>query len=239
MSSLPLLLLPGTLCTGEVFTRQMDSLSAVCSDIRVVEFRLERSIDEMALTASRQIEKGEKIAVAGFSMGGMVALALAARFPGRIERIALLNSNCHGDAPERREKRSQLVAEANSGSLRKVAKHGLLGSYLLHQRDTDRQLIQDMAEAHGPASFAAQSQALASRRDRGEELRGLHCPLLILGSRHDILCPPSVQQEMHGMAAHSHLVMLEDSGHFSLLEQPDEVSAALTDWYLGRPPYRR
>ena len=37
------------------------------------------------------------------------------------------------------------------------------------------------------------------------------------------------------MARNARLVMLEDSGHFSLLEQAAEVSAALRDWYLAGP----
>jgi pimeloyl-ACP methyl ester carboxylesterase len=239
MPSPPILLLPGTLCTAEVFSRQIEALHAVCADIRVIEFRLESSIAEMASTVAGHIRDGEKVAVAGFSMGGMVALDLAARFPLMIDRIALLNSNWHSDEPDRRSRRLQYVTEAGRSSPRSVLEDGFLGNYLYHQRTADRQLILDMAETHGLLSFAAQSEALASRPDCSDALRGLDCPLLVLGSRHDVLCPPRVQSEMHQMARDAQLVMLEDSGHFSLLEQAQEVSAALVDWYLGRPPYSR
>jgi len=35
---------------------------------------------------------------------------------------------------------------------------------------------------------------------------------------------------MHEECSHAHLVMLEDCGHFAVLEKPAEVSKALLNW---------
>ena len=62
-------------------------------EVNAVEFRHESSIEEMAQTAAAQIPAGQSAAVAGFSMGGMVAIMLASLYPEKVNRLALLNSN--------------------------------------------------------------------------------------------------------------------------------------------------
>ena len=80
MSQLPILILPGTLCTGAMFTHQLNHLTALCDNIRVVQFTTEKTLAEMAekvIVAANN----KPCAVIGFSMGGIVALALAKTRP--------------------------------------------------------------------------------------------------------------------------------------------------------------
>jgi pimeloyl-ACP methyl ester carboxylesterase len=93
-------------------------------------------------------------------------------------------------------------------------------------------VIIDMACELGPACFKAQIKAHASRPDCSRTLAAIRCPTLVLGARQDALCPPVMQTQMHQMMANSELVMLDDCGHFSVLEKPGEVNTALRDWYL-------
>ena len=230
MPGRPLLLLPGTLCTGAVFDLQRESLKAAADPVLTAEFRLERSIRAMADSASRLVPEGRKAAVAGFSMGGMVAIDLAARYPERVDRVALLNSNSHADLPDRHAGRLEALAAARRQGLRAVVAERMLPAYLHHQDEGHRALILDMAEAHGVEAFAAQIEALAERPDASEALSSLDCPVLILGGRDDPLCPPRSQRDMLQQARRGQLVLLEDCGHFSLLEQPTRVSRALLDW---------
>lgn len=230
MPTLPVLFLPGTLCTAAVFSHQLESLDRHCGEILLARFETERSLEEMAESAARLIPDGRRVAVAGFSMGGMVALTLAERYPERVDRIALLNSNCHPDLPERQSGRKKYIAEAQRTSLRAVLESGFLKNYLHRQEAEHRELILDMAEDLGLACFDAQSEALARRGEQSAVLSGLDIPVLILGSRQDVLCPPAVQRDMHGRCKHSRLVMIEKCGHFAVLERPEEVNRALLEW---------
>jgi pimeloyl-ACP methyl ester carboxylesterase len=232
---LPVLLLPGTLCTGAIFDEQATALAALAPRVEVVEFRHEQSIDEMAATAAKHIFPDSRAALVGFSMGGMVALALARRAPESIGKIALLNSNHHGDRPERRARRLQQLATAADDDLRDIIEREYLPRYLHHQKPGHRALILDMACELGMDCLRAQTRALAGRPDGSETLERLRCPTLILGSDQDSLCPPAVQIEMHGLVEHSDLVLLGDCGHFSPLERPQAVSRALCSWYLEQP----
>jgi pimeloyl-ACP methyl ester carboxylesterase len=230
----PVLLLPGTLCTGAIFERQIEALAALAPSVEVVQFRNERSIEEMAATVAQRIPTGTSAAIAGFSMGGMVALALARQAPDRIARLALINSNHHGDRPERRTRRLDQLAAATESDLPGLIERDYLPRYLHLQRPGHRALILDMARELGMDCFRAQTVALASRPDAKESLRALVCPTLIIGATEDPLCPPAVQFEMRRMVVHSDLLMLGNCGHFSMLERPDAVSHAMCSWYLEK-----
>lgn len=231
----PVLLLPGTLCTGAIFEHQAKALEALTSSVEIVQFCHERSIDEMAATVAQRIQPGTAAAIAGFSMGGMVALALALRAPERIAKLALINSNHHGDRPERRARRLAQLAATTDEELPGLIERDYLPRYLHRQEPRHRALILDMARELGIGCFRAQTAALASRSDASQTLRSIECPTLIIGSTKDPLCPPDIQFEMHRLAAHSDLLVLEDCGHFSTLERPAAVSRALASWYRGEP----
>lgn len=231
----PVLFLPGTLCTGAIFENQVKALAAVAPSVEVIQFQLEQSIDQMAATVSGHIPDGSAAAVAGFSMGGMVALALARQRPASISRLALINSNHHGDRRERRARRLAQLDETTDGQLTGLLERDYLPRYLHRQEPEHRALILDMARELGIESFRAQTAALASRPDASLTLRHLDCPTLIIGSAEDPLCPPEVQLEMHGLVRNSVLLMLEDCGHFSTLERPEAVSEALCSWYSEVP----
>jgi len=232
----PVLLLPGTLCTGAIFEHQVKALEALAPRVEVVQFRYERSIDEMAATVAQRIPPDASVAIAGFSMGGMVALELARRSPGRIAKLALINSNHHGDRPERRTRRIAQLAATTDDELPGLIEHEYLPRYLHRQEPGHRALILQMARELGIECFRSQTAALASRPDASQTLQSIECPTLIIGSTEDPLCPPAVQHDMHRLLAHSALLMLPDCGHFSTLESPGAVTGALCRWQIEPDP---
>jgi pimeloyl-ACP methyl ester carboxylesterase len=230
----PVLLLPGTLCTGAIFEHQIEALEPLAPSVEVVRFRHEHSIEEMAATVAQRIPADGAAAIAGFSMGGMVALALARLAPEKIARLALINSNHHGDRVERRARRLNQLAAASESDLPGLIERDYLPRYLHRQAPEHQALILEMARELGMECFRAQTAALAGRPDASTSLRALEYPTLILGSTEDQLCPPAVQFEMHRLVAHSDLVLLGGCGHFSTLERPEAVSRALQCWYLEK-----
>lgn len=233
-----MVLLPGTLCDDRIFHHQIDGLAAIAPKVDAVVFQQENSISEMAETVIRHAATSGCIALAGFSMGGMVALEVARRKPDLVEKLALINSNCHTEIPQRHQARLQHLALARQCGIGEMITGQYLSRYLHRQQVNHRQLIVEMAEQLGVDVFEAQLQALATRPDNRNELKELGCPALILGSEFDQLCPPATQIEMHRLAPCSDLVILEDCGHFSTLERPDAVTGELAKWYLQSPYIR-
>ena len=89
-----------------------------------------------------------------------------------------------------------------------------------------------MLERSSPAQFAAQINALLTRPDAAPVLAGITCPTLVLTGRQDAWSPPEQHQAMVDAmhAVRAELVVLEDCGHMSTMEQPDAVNAAFACW---------
>lgn len=200
--------------------------------VDAVQFTFEDSISKMADKAVEMISRESGAAIIGFSMGGMVAMEIARRAPELIKKLALLNSNCHADLPDRHSARLRHLKQAKTKGMESVIRQHYLDRYL-HQQTTDAgNLIINMASEIGVDCFEAQINALASRPDSTNTLSAIKCPTLIMGAQQDQLCPPSEQLRMQAMVEHSDLQILESCGHFSTLEKQDEVNKALLDWYL-------
>jgi pimeloyl-ACP methyl ester carboxylesterase len=232
MTQLPILFLPGTLCTGAMFSQQIQHLQQYCNDISVVQFTTEHSLSEMAnkvITATN----GNPCAIVGFSMGGIVALEVAKTHPQLIAKLALVNSNCHADLPERKAARSAQIQQAKSGQLVDLITDTFLPNYLFEHKKTHEQLILDMATTLGADCFVAQVRAIEDRPDALSVLKSLTSDIVIIAGRQDKICPAEHQQMMHDNLPKGHLALLDECCHFSPLEQAEHVSNLLTQWYLS------
>ena len=232
MGKLPVLFIPGTLCTRAVFESQINALAKVARRVDAVQFTLEDSIAKMADKAIEMICRENGAAIVGFSMGGMVAMEIARTAPELIRKLALLNSNCHADLPDRHSARLRHLEQAKTKGMESVIRQHYLERYLHQQTTGASDLIINMASEMGAACFEAQIKALASRPDSTTTLSAIKCPTLIMGAQQDQLCPPSEQLRMQSIIENSDLQILESCGHFSTLEKQDEINKALLDWYL-------
>jgi proline iminopeptidase len=61
-------------------------------------------------------------------------------------------------------------------------------------------------------------------------LESITIPTLVIVGRHDFICGPRWAQEIHNHIPGSLLVVLENSGHFGHIEQPDSFTAALAEF---------
>lgn len=232
MTQLPILILPGTLCTEAMFNHQIEQLQKVCANVSVVQFTTEKTLVEMVEKVIAAANN-KPCAIIGFSMGGIVASQLAKTHPELIAKLALINSNCHADLPERKKARAEQIAQVKSGQLLALMTHSFIPNYLFNTNKAHEKLIIDMALSLGPACFAAQVKAIENRSDSLAILKKLPCDVLIIGGNQDSICPASHQKMMHSELPQSKLALLDQCGHFAPLEQEEKVSTLLTLWYLA------
>jgi pimeloyl-ACP methyl ester carboxylesterase len=227
---LPLLLLPGTLCDATLFAHQLAHLSDIVIP-RVVLVHLQDNLGDVARDVLSQVD-GE-FAVAGLSYGGIVAFELWRQAPERIVRMALLNTNPHAASPQTREKQQRFVGMAHLGAFREITTDFLKDTMLHpdHQQDLAlRRAVLHMAENIGVQGFVNTVRAQLARPNALPDLPSITCPTLVLTGREDIVVPLPVHEEMARLLPNSHLVILEQCGHLSTLEQPVLVTQALRDW---------
>jgi pimeloyl-ACP methyl ester carboxylesterase len=171
-------------------------------------------------------------------MGGIVAMEMVRQAPGRIERLALLDSNHHADPASRFDIRNRQIADVRAGRLAQVVDAELMPTYFADANEGDpvlMALVRDMAATLGPAMFESQSVALRDRPDQSETLRRYRGPTLLLCGEEDRLCPPSRHEEMAMLLENAELEIVGQAGHLPTIERPEIVTAALRRW-LSRSP---
>jgi pimeloyl-ACP methyl ester carboxylesterase len=82
----------------------------------------------------------------------------------------------------------------------------------------------------GYGMLASQINALLGRPDARAVFAAVQCPTLILCGRQDPWSPLSRHERMQRALPHARLVVIEDSGHMTTMEQPGAVSKALLEW---------
>ncbi len=226
---LPLLLLPGMMCDARLFAPQIAALSPD----RPVTVPDLTGQDTMAVLAAAVLASApERFALAGLSMGGIVAMEVIRQAPGRVARLALLDTNPRAELPEVQARRAPQIARARAGQLAEVIRGEMVPNYLAEGTDRPeiRALCLEMALDLGTDAFIRQSVALRDRPDQQESLRAVAVPTLILCGREDRLCPVERHELMHGLIPGSRLTIIEGAGHLPTLETPDATTAALTRW---------
>ena len=113
MNNDPLLMIPGMMCDARLFTPQIDMFS---HDRMIVVAPLVG--DTITEIATRILDQAPlRFALAGLSMGGIVAMEMWAQAPDRISRIALLDTNPKAEHPKVAVGREPQIAAALAGDL--------------------------------------------------------------------------------------------------------------------------
>lgn len=227
----PLVLLPGMMCDGRLFGPQIEALGG---ERQVTVGDLTRSDRIDAIARDVLTDAPDRFALAGLSMGGIVAMAIMAIAPERVSRLALLDTNHKAELPERQALREPQITRALTGELDAMLREEMKPRYLAPENRADKPLLDlVLAMGHdlGPEVFARQSRALCYRPDYTATLHGINVPTLVLCGAHDALCPPARHQEIAGLVAGATIVIIEGAGHLPTLEQPETVNAALAQWF--------
>ena len=236
MSDDPVLLLPGTLCDSRVWGPQILALESAGRRVLVGDLTRADSIEGLAAGVLESAPP--RFSLAGLSMGGIVALEILRLAPGRVLRLALLDTNALADDAAKRRARLALMERARRGELETLVRAELKPRYLAAAnlaRPGLLETVMAMARDLGSDVFLRQSQALLGRRDRRAELHEIRCPVLVLCGEQDELCTVGHHREIAGLIRGSRLQVLPGCGHLSTLERPAAVSAALGEWLRPAP----
>lgn len=157
----PLVLLPGMMCDARMFGPQISALTGYTLHLPPLT-----GADTMAALAALILHNAPpRFALAGLSMGGIVAMEMLRQAPERIARLALMDTNPLAEAPELQARRDPQIARVLAGGLDAVMRDEMKPLYLADtpHRTEILDLCMDMARDLGPATFADQSRALAAR----------------------------------------------------------------------------
>ena len=224
-----LLLLPGLTCDAAVWRAQIAAFEAGY-DVRVPDFHGLDSFDAMAEAALALADR--PFALAGHSMGGRVAMQVAATAPGRVLRLALLDTGAHLPTPGEAESRLALVATGEREGIEAVIQAWL--PPMLAPANRENRVLWDeiaaMQRRAGVETLKRQQKALLSRRDGFAQLDTVKVPTAFITGALDGWAPPEQHREMQAHVAGSTLTVIANCGHMAPMEAPEAVNQAFAEW---------
>lgn len=225
----PLVLVPGMMCDARLFSPQIAVFSGG-RDICLASIARHDSVSDLA--GAILANAPPRFALCGLSMGGIVAMEILRQAPGRVERIALLDTNPLAEVEEVKARRLPQMAAVREGRLAAIMRDEMKPNYLSDSRNrgTILDLCMDMALGLGPQVFLRQSRALMDRPDQTETLRRADLPALVLCGRDDVPCPVARHEMMADLIPGARLEIIDGAGHLPTLEQPEPTNAALKRW---------
>jgi len=168
----------------------------------------------------------ERAVVCGCSLGGVIALWLAANRPERLTGAVLANTGAKIGTNESWDARIAAVRAGGTVAVRdQVVGRFLTPEFRARDPETTA-LIAGMIEATNPEGYIAACEALRATDLRADASR-VRVPVLIVGSERDQSTPPEFSRELHASIDGSELVMIADAAHLSNVEQPDQFNRVL------------
>ncbi|MFJ4689181.1 alpha/beta fold hydrolase [Streptomyces sp. NPDC091377] len=155
-------------------------------------------LDELAgeLLAAADAEGLERFALCGFSLGGAVAIRIAARHPERVTALVLTAPFPYADTELRLASRVWLALGrgGDPDTLGRFALSRALGSDALAALDP--RTADDLARRTGATSPAGMPEQvdLALRVDVREDLAAIGAPTLVISPTGDLLVPPRLHR---------------------------------------------
>jgi pimeloyl-ACP methyl ester carboxylesterase len=170
-------------------------------------FDIGASAEKLAVAVAAESAPADLV---GHSLGGLVALHLAARHPDLVHRLVLVDVPA---LPHPARRLGQALAVAGSAARTDLSSIGLvLGSVL--RRSPVRLLSATRATLE--ANVEKELDAVAGR------------PILLIWGARDLIVPPSVGRALEQRLPSARLVLIPEAGHQPMWEAPAAFNRELT-----------
>jgi 3-oxoadipate enol-lactonase len=183
--------------------------------------------DVLALLDERGIERAS---VGGVSLGGMVAMWLAANVPDRVDRLIVICSSAHMPPASMWEERAAAVREAGTTEViaDAVVDRWLTPPYAAEHPEV-RAWLRDMLVSADPEGYASCCEAIG-RMDLRDDLARITAPTLVIGAAQDPATPPDdharpIAERISG----ARLEIVPDAAHLAPVERPAQIARLIEE----------
>ena len=179
----------------------------------------------------------DSFVLAGLSLGGYVAMEILRQQPDSVTALALIDTKATADTPAARDVREETARTAlDAGSLTPLAEGmltGLLGRGTLANRPDVVERTRGWIAQTSAAAAAWAQRAMAARPDSVGTLAVFERPAVVITGDEDALSPLAEHELMAATLRQSRMVVIQDCGHLSAVEQPQALSEALLEFLGG------
>jgi len=173
------------------------------------------------------------VILGGLSMGGYAALAYAKKYPTDLKGLMLIDTRAEADTPEGREGRQKMIdavrAKGSTAAAEAMMPKMLAPDTPAKMPDVAREL-RTIMESQPRRTIENALVALRDRPDFCKDLPSIAVPTLILVGQSDAITPPAMSETLNKNIPKSQLVVIQNAGHMTPMEQPDQVNRAIRDF---------
>ena len=196
--------------------------------IRIANVLTQDSIVGMAQDAWElldDLDENQPLIIAGFSLGGYVAIEMLANAKRGIQAAALLSTSVLPETEESRVNREKSMAAMQTNFPKVV--EGIL-KFSTHEANEDViDSLRQMQLAIGCETAIRQTLAIMGRKDYRTRLATLRFPVALMCGEHDRITPPELSRHIQACMPHASTTWVS-TGHMLPVQQPAAVSECLT-----------
>ena len=198
-----LLLIPGMLNDARVWQHVVPLLPHDWT-IRIANVLTQDSIVGMAQDAWElldDLDENQPLIIAGFSLGGYVAIEMLANAKRGIQAAALLSTSVLPETEESRVNREKSMAAMQTNFPKVV--EGIL-KFSTHEANEDViDSLRQMQLAIGCETAIRQTLAIMGRKDYRTRLATLRFPVALMCGEHDRITPPELSRHIQACMPHA------------------------------------
>jgi 3-oxoadipate enol-lactonase len=186
------------------------------------------SIEDLADDAERLLDAFgvERATVCGLSVGGMVALLVAARRPEQMRSVLLCDTGYRIGAAEMWNARIASVTQSGIAAISESVVSRWLSDRFRSAHPDDTIGYRSMVERVTPAGYAGVCAALRDA-DLESVARALRCPTRVVCGADDQATPPSVNEALAAAIPGATFELIPNAAHLTCVEQPSIIAAQI------------
>jgi 3-oxoadipate enol-lactonase len=231
-------------CSLEMWDPQVEALTAQYrvlrfdtrghgrSDAPPGAYTLEQLADDAhGLLQALEVERPHFV---GLSMGGMIGMTYALRYPGQFRSLVLgdTSSRLGPEVQPVWDDRIRTATEKGMEPLVEPTLKRWFTEAMLAKGPSVLDKVAAMIRATPPLGYAGCCHAIP-KINLTARLKEIGCPIQIIVGEQDAGTPVAMSREIHDAAPGSELVIIPNASHLSNLEQPEAFNRALTE-FLAR-----
>ncbi|MDD2639819.1 MAG: alpha/beta hydrolase [Arcobacteraceae bacterium] len=175
------------------------------------------------------------VILCGFSMGGYIALRASQRL-NNINALILANTTTSSDNDEAKLKRANAIQKITQEGLNPFLENFFSVAFSKNYQEKHIDcvnLLKQKIQQFNPIGVKGALLAMISRTDTTEHLHQQTLPTLFIESSNDAIIPTDTMKKLASKTNNSHYVQLQNSGHLSMIEQPQAFVSAINKFLIS------
>ena len=189
--------------------------------------------DVLALLDELGIDRAH---VGGLSIGGQIAMWIAANAPDRADRLVVCSTSPRFEPAEAWATRAATVLEEGTAAVADAVVARWFTPVFAGEFPALVREMRDMIASTPSVGYAA-CCGVVERTDLRSSLPSIVAPTLVIAGADDPAAPPAQAELIASLIPDARLAVVENAAHLANVERSDEVNALILEHLLNEPTF--